>query len=354
MVNLSIEKLVQNGASANEAINLMSLSYTSRLITERALARGWEVAHFPAALSILFFQIPGHKGLITSFSSSPSTTSWPASKVAKNKALTSRLLASADLPVPSELLLSEKNLPDSAKIIASFLAKHSPVVVKPLDASHGHGVTTHITEFKDVMTAIDRALEHSRLKRVLIQQQYDGNDVRIVCINYKFVDSITRVPARIFGNGKDSIEELIQKENDSGHRGENYKTKLNMIDAQKARQYLGAEGIKRVPAANKEVQVVGISNVGAGGERVNIGSQIPDWMKEMAEKAAGTLKLPVCGVDFLIKNLPSPHSKPKELQPIILEVNECPMLTMYDDLHSPEQFKVIDTYLNYLESLPVN
>jgi cyanophycin synthetase len=274
-----------------------------------------------------------------------------SSKIAKNKSLTSRLLASADLPVLSELLLSKKEIPSSEKVVADFLTKHTEVVVKPLDASHGFGVTTDLTEVKDVLEAIHRAMERSRLKRVLVQEQYRGHDIRVLCINYKSVDSITRIPARVFGNGRDSIEELIQEENNSAVRGKNYMTKLNTIDVQKARQYLGAERIKRVPAAGEEVQVVGISNVGAGGERVNIVAQIPGWMKRMAEVASETLELPVCGVDFLVKKLPQPTSKPEDLQPIILEVNECPMMTMYDDLHSPEQLNVIDAYLDYLESL---
>jgi cyanophycin synthetase len=329
---------------------LASLKYTTRLIVEHALTRGWSVAYFPASLSTLFIQIPGHKDLIKCFSSSPPTTSYPSSKIAKNKSVTSGLLASAGLPVLKELSLAEADIPNSRNVITNFLANYTLAVVKPLDASHGYGVSTNLREEREVMDAIDNSLKYSKLKRVIIQEQYDGTDIRIVCINYKFINSITRVPARVFGNSKDNIEELINKENNSGLRGQKYKTKLNVIDKEKARQYLGSEGIKRVPAANEEVQVVGISNVGAGGERVNMQSQIPDWMKQMAEDASQTLELPVCGVDFLIKNLPTPESTAEELQPIILEVNECPMLTMYDDLHSPEQQQVIDTYLDYLES----
>lgn len=352
MTKLTIKKLVQNGASANEAISPMSLSYTTRLITERALARGWEVAHFSGALSTLFIQIPGREQLIKSFSSSPYTTSYVSSKIAKNKSITSRLLSSAGLPVLDEILLSKKEIDSSLPMIDGFLAKHNKVVVKPLDSSHGYGVTTDLTKLEDVVAAAHRATEQSRLKRALIQEQYEGYDVRVLCINHKFVDSINRIPARVFGNGTDSIEKLIRKENDSMTRGEHYKTKLNFIDMEKARQYLGPERIKKIPAADVEVQVVGISNIGAGGERLNIVHRIPEWMKRMAEEASVVLELPVCGVDFLVKQLPKINSTLEDLYPIILEINECPMMTMYDDLHSPEQLNVIDRYLDYLESLP--
>lgn len=353
MNKLTIAKLVQNGASANEAIDPMSLGYTTRLIVERALLRGWGVAHFSAARSTLFFQIPGRRNLIKTFGSSPHRTSYPDSKISKNKAITSCLLACAEIPVPTEMSLSRKEVENSTDIIRDFLNKQSPVVVKPLDASHGYGITTNLTKIEDTMKAIYGALEFSKLKRILIQKQYTGYDARLICINYKYVDAITRIPARVFGDGKGNIEKLIQKENNSELRGENYKNKLNMIDIEKARQYLGAEGIKRVPAAGEEVQVVGVSNVGVGGERLNICSQIPVWMKQMAETAAKTLELPVCGVDFLIKKLPTTDVAMIDLQPIILEVNECPTLSMYDDLHSPEQLSIIDTYLDYLESIPV-
>lgn len=352
MTNLTINELVKGGALANGAIDLGSLKYTSRLIVEQLLARGWKVAHFVSAPSILFIQIPGRSELVRVFSASPSTTSYVASKIAKNKSLTSSLLVSAGLPVIPEMMYHKSKIVANKEEIEMFLNEHRAVVVKPLDASHGYGVRTNLTAIDDVIEAAQRAVDHSQLKRVLIQKQYDGHDVRILCINYKFVNSITRLPARVFGDGKSTIEALILAENQSPIRGENYKAKLNIIDIEKARQYLGSKGIKRVPIKGEEVPVVGISNVGAGGERVNIAGQIPGWMKQKAEAAAEILQLPVCGVDFLVRSLPRLDSIEQQLEPVILEVNECPMMTMYDDLDSPQQQAVIDTFLDYLQTIP--
>lgn len=348
MDNLTIEKLAQNGASANDGIDLGSLKYTSRLIVERALSRGWQIAHFPEEPSVLFVQIPGRQSLVRIFSASPPSTTYPSVKIAKNKSLTSSILASAELPILPEVTIAEREIAAAKGKINTFLKEHRVVVVKPLDASHGYGVRTNINDLEGVIEAANEAASHSTSDKIVIQKQYDGQDVRMLCINHKFVNAITRIPARIFGDGTHTIEQLITLENKSSTRGENYKTKLNIIDVRKVQQYLGSD-INRIPAINEEVQVVGISNIGAGGERRNITGDIPDWMKAMAESVSRVLELPVIGIDFLVKEVPKEYLTIEKLQPIVLEVNECPMLTMYDDLHSSEQSKLIDKYLDYLE-----
>ncbi len=328
-------------------IDLDKRKFTSRLVVERCIARGWRIAGFKTNPAIFLIHVPGREKPVKVFSASPPQMPYPSSKIAKDKYITNRILETEGIPVPKDLLLiSSESIEDS--VLEAFLEENKKVVVKPLDASHGKGITIDITDMARLKFAIKQARPEAIGGTVLVQQQVEGIDIRVVCINYEFVDAISRIPASITGDGRHNIKELIEIENQSDERGENYVAKLNVIPVDKVADYLGEEAMSRVPEADETVQVIGVSNIGMGGVRYNIKQDIPEFLKEIAIKSAKELELPVCGVDFMVKHLPKTTDTFEDLQPSIIEVNECPMLTLYDDLHSPEQSAVIDRYLDFV------
>ena len=339
----------------NQEIDLAKMKFTTRLIAERAIGRGWGVRSFETNAAILLLQIPGRARPLKIFSASPPQMAYSAVKIAKDKYITNQLLGDAGLPVPAEILLSSasKGAEDIQKV-EDFLKINPRVVVKPLDSAHGKGITVDVRDIDKFKQAVDIAAEHSLRGRILVQEQIDGFDVRTVCINYKFVDSMSRSPAAVTGDGQLSVEQLIDQTNASSERGENYKARLNIIPKDKVLQYIGEEGMKKIPASGEVVNVMGISNIGTGGERENVKNKIPAFLREMSEQASRILDLPVTGVDFLIASEPNPGSTKEELKPYIIEVNDCPSLTVYEDLHSPEQNQLIDTYLDYVATSPID
>lgn len=333
-------------------IDLSRRKFTSKLIVERAIARNWRICGFKTNPAVFLIYVPGRITPIKIFSASPSQMSYPASKIAKDKYITTQILHSNQLPTPKELLITDTiDIKTDISAYRPFLDENSPVVVKPIDASHGKGITVNVSTEEQLTTALHEALESSLNKTALIQEQIPGVDIRVVCINYTFVDAISRIPASVTGDGQHTLRQLIEITNTSDDRGENYKAKLNIIPLDKVQNYLGTEALATIPEAGKEVQVIGVSNVGMGGVRKNIKHDIPEFLKEIACKAAKILELPVCGVDFMVTHLPSIDDTLDSLDPRIIEVNECPMLTMYDDLNGDAQNEVIDTYLDYVASI---
>lgn len=335
----------------NNDIDLSKRKMTSRLIVERVLARGWQIVGFKANPAIFLLHIPGRLKPIKIFSASPSQTSYPASKIAKDKYITNQILASYDIPVPKELLINSNDtlsIPQAEK----FLSDNHQIVVKPLDASHGKGITVNITSNQELAIALSVAGDNSANYHILLQEQIHGVDIRVVCIGYGFVDAISRIPASVIGDGVHTIRELVEITNFSDDRGKNYSTKLNIIPIAKVEEFLGKEKINSIPRANEEAQVIGVSNVGMGGTRYNIKSDIPEFLKEIAIQCAKELEIPVCGVDFMVKRLPKRADVFNDLCPHVIEVNECASLTMYDDIHSPEQDALIDKYLDFVAIAP--
>ncbi len=260
-----------------------------------------------------------------------------------------QLLDQAGLPVLAELFIDVNHELPSQKL-ADFLAHYHKVVVKPLDAAHGKGITVGITEPEELLQAIKRAQQAGRVAKVLVQEQLDGHDVRIVTVGYQFLDAMNRVPPVVIGDGRQTVEQLIVLENQHQDRGEGYKSKLTFISMDKAEEFLGKNELNRVPNAREQVQVIGISNIGMGGSRINLKHRLPQFLIDMAVRASEVMELPVCGVDFIVAGQPHPDSSPEDLQAKIIEVNACPSLTHHEDLKSPEQIQAIDKYLDYLQS----
>lgn len=332
----------------NENIDLTKRKKTSRLIVEHALRRGWRIAGFKTNMGVYLIYIPGRDKPLRIFSASPPTMSYPAVKMAKDKFITSSILGEAGLPVPDELLLS--NAYDKAEA-ERFLEQHGRVVVKPLDGAHGKGITTDITEIGQLHKAIATAGTYSRGDWTLMQEQVQGVDVRIVCLEHKYVDAISRSPAAVVGDGVHTVRQLIETTNTGEERGENYKSRLNIIQFDKVEDYIGQDGLASVPRAGQVVQVIGVSNIGMGGDAQNLRDDIPPFMRELAERAAAVMDLPVCGVDFMVDHVPTADDTMETLRPKIIEVNDCPTLSMHEGDRPADEPTFLTMYLDYLAGL---
>jgi cyanophycin synthetase len=271
----------------NEEINLSERSMTSRLIVECVLARKWRICGFKTNRSIFLIYIPGREEPVRIFSASPPQMSYPSVKIAKDKYITNQILNSVGVPTPEELLVNVSSYDQTE--LEKFMSSHHKIVVKPLDASHGKGITVNIDTLEKLLEAIEQTKKYSTNQNIIIQEQVEGIDARIICINYEFINAYSRVPASVTGDGISSIEELILLTNASEHRGESYKAPLNTISVEQVTRYLGEEELSIIPKAGEDVQVIGVSNLGMGGVRINLADRIPEELKTLAIKAAKTI-----------------------------------------------------------------
>ena len=69
-----------------------------------------------------------------------------------------------------------------------------PVVVKPLDANHGRGVSINLTEDEQVEVAFGKAKENARGRSVLVESYIEGFDHRMLVVNGELVAVAKRVP----------------------------------------------------------------------------------------------------------------------------------------------------------------
>ena len=98
------------------------------------------------------------------------------------------LLDQAEVPVPKgETIRTERGCREVVEEIGY------PVVIKPVSGNHGRGITANIKNMEDALVAFRAAKEVSR--SVIVEKYIEGEDYRLLVINYKLVAAAKRSPA---------------------------------------------------------------------------------------------------------------------------------------------------------------
>ena len=133
-------------------------------------------------------------------------TSSIAVDLASNKDETKRMLKDAAIPVAKGVCISNPDdLEDAVKSVGF------PLVFKPLDGNHGKGASINVKTMEEAIEAFAHAKKYSR--KIIIEKFITGYDFRVLVINNRFIAAALREPAHVIGDGKSTIQQLIDKEN---------------------------------------------------------------------------------------------------------------------------------------------
>ncbi|GAB4332937.1 MAG: cyanophycin synthetase [Flammeovirgaceae bacterium] len=251
-----------------------------------------------------------------------SKTSSIAVDIASNKDDTKRLLSASSIPTPKGAVVrSEFELEDEIDYIGY------PVVIKPLDANHGKGVTTNITNWDEALKAFDLAQEYS--KSVIVEQYIKGFDHRLLVINFQFTAAAKRTPACVVGDGVATVQELVDKVNLDPRRGIGHEKVLTQINLdQPSIEYLAEQGMtpQSVPAAGEVVYLKRTANLSTGGTSTDVTDIVHPSISFMAERIARIIGLDICGIDLMTSDISKPLD---ETGGAVLEVNAAPGFRMH-------------------------
>lgn len=245
-----------------------------------------------------------------------------AVEIASDKEETHILLGDLGLPVPrQQLVYNEKDALRSAEKIGL------PVVVKPLNANHGRGVSINLQDLDAVATAFDQARNHSR--GVLVESFIPGLDHRLLVVGGELIAASKRVPGHVVGDGKSTIAELVEQVNLDPRRGIGHEKVLTRLQFDhQAERLLAQKGYDQqsVPPAGEIVYLRSTGNLSTGGTAVDVTDTIHPDNREMAQRAAKAIGLDVAGVDFLTKDISRSY---REIGGAICEVNAAPGFRMH-------------------------
>ncbi len=249
-------------------------------------------------------------------------TSSIAVDIACNKEETKRMLDSASIPVASgSICVDEDDLDACIKKIGF------PIVIKPLDGNHGKGASINVKTMEHAKAGLAYAKTYSR--RVIVEKFITGFDFRVLVIDNKLVAAAKRVPAHVIGNGKDSIQQLIDTTNLDPRRGYGHENVLTEItvdrDTEDLLEKLGYN-LDSVPNGGEIVYLKSTANLSTGGTSVDVTDMMHPENIFLAERISRVIGLDVCGVDIMAENLTQPL---KENGGCILEVNAAPGFRMH-------------------------
>lgn len=305
------------------------LTMSTKALQKTLKGRGWTAEYLHGTHQYVFAKRKDGKVLKIA-GTAPESTSLFAGRIADDKLATYELLKKLGVK-QSETEIA------TATSVSHLLDKYGKIVIKPIDGAHGNGITTNITTLDAAMKAIETAKKFSSSDIVIVQEQlnFTGFETRVICINYEFVEALSRIPAQVTGDGKHTVSELIDIENRT-IRTKAYKSNLAFIDREYAETYLAEKGNKDyVPKAKEKVQVIKMCNIGRGGTVEDITDNYPEEKRVLAARIAKALELPVIGIDFL--------------GDYVIEVNASPSL--YYPLDGPRANLGIEKLVDYLEHL---
>jgi cyanophycin synthetase len=253
-----------------------------------------------------------------------STTSNIAVEIACDKEDTKNLLEAAQIPVPKGIIVyDEEDLERAIKKLGY------PLVTKPIDGNHGKGATTDLKNLEEAKAGFYAAKKYS--KAVICERFIVGRDHRVLVINYKFVAAALRTPAAVIGDGKSTIQQLIDQVNSDPRRGYGHEKTLTSIKVDEVTENIFRDKnftLDTVLEKDYELWLKPTANLSTGGTATDVTDTVHPSNIVMAERIARIIGLDICGIDIMAPDLRDPIA---ENGGAVLEVNAAPGFRMHLD-----------------------
>jgi cyanophycin synthetase len=245
-----------------------------------------------------------------------------AVEIASDKEETNKILGDLGLPVPRQRLARSAEQATRAAERLGF-----PVVVKPLDANHGRGVTLGVRSAADVPLAFDKAREHART--IIVETYLEGFDHRMLVVGGELIAVAKRVPGHVVGDGASTVAQLVDKVNQDPRRGIGHEKVLTRLELDhQAELLMGRAGVTRdtVLPAGEAFFLRATGNLSTGGTAIDLTDVVHPDNREMAVRAAAAIGLDVIGIDFITPDISKSF---REVGGGICEVNAAPGFRMH-------------------------
>ena len=252
-------------------------------------------------------------------------TSVLATEITSDKHRTKSVLRRVGLGVPDG---------DTARTVEEALAIARdvgfPVLLKPLDANNGRGISGRIDTPDGVRAAWPLAAAEHEI--VVVERFAQGNDHRVVVVNRRVVACVERVPAHVVGDGRRSIRALADEINRDFKRSTaNPRASLTTLPLDAlTTAYLARTDrtLDSVPADGEIVYLRATANISTGGTAIDRTDAMHPRNRTLCELAAGAVGLDVAGLDVLTPDIAVPFDANGA---VIIEVNASPGIRMHTD-----------------------
>lgn len=216
------------------------------------------------------------------------------SRLTDDKAIANQILSMAGFPVPRQILAS-----DAAAAKAAAKALGYPAVLKPTDRNRGEGVFVNLMSDQDVAQAFKKAKKFSN--SIALEEQVPGICHRIFVAYGDVRHVVVRHPLYVVGDGKQTIEELIDQANAPQIALPRFWRAKPLPKDALARETLQGQGytLAAVLPIGVKANLRPIETTEWGGIVEDVTATTHPENMALAIKAAEQFGLSICGVDLM-------------------------------------------------------
>jgi GNAT-family acetyltransferase (TIGR03103 family) len=317
---------VKRKNSINEQLFISSfpeqdLNPYSKIIIEEAQRRGISVKVLDADFNYFTLGIGGRT--VVCRESLTELTSAIAMSRCDDKRLTHRVLKSAGLNVPKQFEAQEPT--DNDKVLGIM----KKVVVKPARGEQGNGVSVGVKTPERLENAVRNARKYC--PDVIIEEFVEGEDLRIIVIDYNVVAAAVRRPPEVAGTGQQTVKDIVEKYNRRRAAATGGESHVPMDDETMRCIRSAGYDLDAIPPVGERIQLRKAANLHTGGTIHDVTDRLHPDLSVAAENAALALDIPVTGLDFLVPDVAGPDY-------VIVEANERPGLANHEPRPTAERF----------------
>lgn len=300
------------------------LHSNQKIFIYEMLKRGINVEVIDTKSELIKTSYNGHDELICDRDSS--IMPYNVSILAGDKGFTKRNLMMNGISVPiGETFLAK----DIDYIKKAFKVLNCPVVIKPVFGSHGFDVYTDLRTEDDVINAVNNIIAHrGDLTKIIIEEYFEAQEYRVFVTRNGDYAVLLRDPAHIFGDGINTIEYLIKKENyNRMHPRTNALCEILVDD--ELIKYLAKKGLsmQSIPKNGEKVYLRPNSNVAMGGICEDYTDRVHPSVIEIGLNILKAFPgLPYVGIDFMTNSITEMQNDDSYR---IIEINTVPGIHMH-------------------------
>lgn len=249
---------------------------------------------------------------------------YSVSIICGDKYITKRILEKNKVSVPE----GEKFLPNEWRLSIYYARKIGfPVVIKPVFGSHGDNIYMDVENEEELKDIVENVYVKKLNKPYIIEKQFDGKEYRVFLTKENKFAVLHREPAHVVGDGKHTILELIQKENNKRKERINSLCPIALDEITEIYMKKNNISLKDIPKENEKVYLRHNSNVAKGGLCIDYTDKIHESVIENCKKILKVFSgLPYIGIDYMSKDITAVQS---EDMYNIVEINTIPGIHMH-------------------------
>ncbi len=234
----------------------------------------------------------------------------------------------------SKRILIKKNLPASEGFNAYHYTRlveerakeiGFPLIVKPRRGSLSKNITREVNDLNKL-----RKILNSISTQMMIEKEYQGREYRVTLVAGKMVAACLREPAKITGDGKKTVNQLIKEKNrDKNDHRSATKRKVKRVKKEIEQDY--------IPEKNETIYLSDNINLNSGAQIHDVTQTVNKKNKKMFEKVAKLFSTSIIGLDYISKDISKPY---KKIGGAIIELNSLPYINMHEYPHYGEPQEV--------------